>query len=296
MAATNDSPRPHKPGITESYEECFKAELSKEDFKQFSDYIYSQFGIKMPEIKRVMLQGRLLKRIRELKMGSYTQYKEYFFSPEGQRNEIYNFLSVVTTNKTDFFREPVHFEFLVKEAVPDFRQRGQNHVSIWSSACSSGEEIYTISMVMNEYCAENPSFSFDVLGTDISSNVLNKAQKGVYAERTAECIPLALKKKYFLRSKDRSNPTVCVGPQLRKSISFGFMNLMNPSYNLGRDFDVVFCRNVLIYFDRETQEKVIAKLCERLKVGGYLFIGHSESMTNMDLPLRNIKPTIFQKV
>ncbi len=276
--------------------DCFRAELSQADFRQFSDYIYEQFGIKMPEIKRVMLQGRLLKRIRQLKMKSYTEYKNYFFSPEGQKNELYNFLSVVTTNKTDFFRESVHFDFLSATALPDFEAQGRHNIKIWSAACSSGEEPYTIAIVMSEYIERHPQLTFSILGTDISANVLEKASHGVYPEKSIEMIPLSLKKKYFLRSKDRENPTVRISPELQKHFQLRYLNLMDASYNINEEFDVIFCRNVLIYFDRETQEKVINKLCSKLRIGGYLFIGHSESMANMEVPLSNIKPTIFKKI
>ena len=276
--------------------DCFRAELSQSDFKVFSDYIYNEFGIKMPDIKRVMLQGRLLKRIRELKMNSYTEYKEYFFSEEGQKNELYNFLSVVTTNKTDFFREPVHFDFLSKEILPQYVSEGKRKIKIWSAACSSGEEPYTISIVLNEFLEHNSGFTFSILGTDISSNVLNRAMMGVYAEKTVDVIPLHLKRKYFLRSKDRHNPTVRVIPQLQKNISLKYLNLMDSVYDITDMYDVIFCRNVLIYFDHETQEKVINKLCRHLIPGGYLFIGHSESVANMNEPLQSVKPTIFKKI
>lgn len=276
-------------------EDCFKAELSDKDFKVFSDYIYSEYGIKMPEIKRVMLQGRLLKRIRELKMSSYTEYKNYFFSKEGHDKELYNFLSVVTTNKTDFFREPVHFDFLENEILPSFVAQRKNKIKIWSSACSSGEELYTISIVLNEFRERNPQLDYKILGSDISQNVLEKAARGIYQEKTIDVIPLTLKRKYFLRSKDRENKTVRVCPQLQRNISLKYQNLMDSVYDVGDMFDVIFCRNVLIYFDRETQEKVINKLCNHLLPGGYLFIGHSESTANMKVPLENIKPTIFKR-
>ncbi len=275
--------------------DVFRAELSTADFRKFSAYIYDQFGIKMPDIKRVMLQGRLLKRIRDLKMTSYSQYRDYFFSPEGQSKELYNFLSVVTTNKTDFFREPVHFDFMRNNALPEFHNEGRRHVSIWSSACSSGEEPYTVAMVMNEYLAQNPGMSFDITGSDISQNVLEKAARGVYPESAVAMIPMDLKRKYLLRSKNRENPTVRVAPLLQKNFSLKYLNLMDSVYDIKDEFDIIFCRNVLIYFDRETQEKVVQKLSDKLRKGGYLFIGHSESLSNMDVPLTNIKPTIFKR-
>ncbi|MCQ2235656.1 MAG: hypothetical protein MJZ18_01525 [Bacteroidales bacterium] len=280
---------------TEEFD-VFKAEMSKEDFMVFSDYIYSRYGIKMPEIKRVMLQGRLLKRIRELGMHSYTEYKDYFFSPEGQEKELYDFLSVVTTNKTDFFREPVHFDYLAGEVLPEMYNSGKKLVKIWSAACSSGEELYTISIVLHEFMEKHPDMRYQILGTDISNNVMDKAVRGVYAERIIDVIPLALKKKYFFRSKDRHNPTVRVSPELQKNISLKYLNLMDSQYDIKEMYDVIFCRNVLIYFDRETQEKVINKLCRHLVPGGFLFIGHSESVANMQVPLENIKPTIFKRI
>ena len=277
--------------------DCFKAELTEEDFDAFSKFIYSEYGIKMPPIKRVMLQGRLLRRIRELKMNSYSQYKEYFFSKEGQDKELLHFLNVVTTNKTDFFREAVHFIYLNEDVLPEFVKHNYNQVfKVWSAGCSSGEEPYTISIVLNEFTQNNPSFKFSILGTDISTQMLERAAKGVYQANRIENIPYELKKKYFLKSKDPSNPTVRVHPILQRSLSLNYLNLMDPAYGIKEQFDVIFCRNVLIYFDRQTQEKVINKLCYHLKPGGHFFIGHSESLSGMDVSFIHIKPTVFEKV
>jgi chemotaxis protein methyltransferase CheR len=276
--------------------ECFKAELTEKDFEVFSKFIYAEYGIKMPPIKRIMLQGRLLKRIRELGMKSYSAYKEYFFSKEGQEKELLHFLNVVTTNKTDFFREPVHFIFLNEQVLPQHIENNGNQVlKIWSAGCSSGEEPYTISVVLNEFTRLHPLFKFSILGTDISTQMLEKAAKGVYQANKVEAIPLELKKRYFLKSKDVHNQTVRVHPQLQKSLTLNYLNLMDSVYGIKETFDVIYCRNVLIYFDRATQEKVINKLCQHLKKGGYFFIGHSESLSGMDLPLKHIKPTIFVK-
>nr|WP_321450163.1 protein-glutamate O-methyltransferase CheR [uncultured Carboxylicivirga sp.] len=274
--------------------DCFKAELSEDDFNAFSEFIYSEFGIKMPPIKRIMLQGRLLKRIRELNMQSYREYKDYFFSKDGQQKEIFNFLNVVTTNKTDFFREPVHFDFLRDEVLPQTAANG-NSLKIWSAGCSSGEEPYTISIVLNEYKANNPMFNFSIMGSDISNKVLTAASRGVYGEHKVALLPLEMKKKYFLKSKNRENPSVRVKPELQKNITLKYVNLMDNTYDVADKFDVIFCRNVLIYFDRATQEKVINKLCQYLKPGGVFFIGHSESLSGMNVPLKHIKPTIFRK-
>ncbi|SFE29461.1 CheR family methyltransferase [Thermophagus xiamenensis] len=277
--------------------DCFKAQLSEQDFQAFSTFIYREYGIKMPPAKRIMLQGRLLKRIRELKMNSYSQYRDFFFSKEGQKKELFNFLNVITTNKTDFFREPVHFDFLSEQVLPDFSTRGgmKQPFKVWSAGVSSGEEGYTIAIVLSEFKLRNPGFRFEILGTDISNKMLETAAKGVYKEAKIDMVPQALKKRYFLRSKNRLNPTVRVIPELQKDFKLKYLNLMDQSYDVVEKFDVIFCRNVLIYFDRNTQEKVINRLCRHLKSDGYFFIGHSESLSGMDVPLENVKPTIFKR-
>ncbi len=277
--------------------DCFKAELSTKDFEAFSQFIYSEFGIKMPPVKRIMLQGRLLKRIRNLNMNSYSEYKDYLFSKEGQKEEIFNFLNVVTTNKTDFFREPIHFDYLKSSVLPEFLSKDNREpFKIWSAGCSSGEELYTLAITLNEFKSINVGFNYSMLGTDISQNVLSKAAKGIYPLNKVDIIPIDLKKKYLLKSKDANNQTVKVRPELQRNLNLKYLNLMDSSYSaINEKFDAIFCRNVLIYFDRATQESVINKLSSYLKPGGYFFIGHSESLTGMNVPLEHIKPTIFRK-
>jgi chemotaxis protein methyltransferase CheR len=252
----------------------------------------------MPPVKRIMLQSRLQKRLKELKMTSFKEYCNYIFSKEGLNNEIIHMLDVVSTNKTDFFREPVHFDFLTSNILPELVNTSKTFKSlkIWSAGCSSGEEPYTIAIVLFEYLEKNPGFDFSILGTDISTKILQKAIDAVYKEERVEGIPLELKRKYFLKSKDRENPSVKMGAMLRSKVHFDRLNFMDSSYNVRDMFDIVFCRNVLIYFDRETQEKVINKICTKIPTGGYFFLGHSESIMNMNLPLRQIKPTIYQKI
>jgi chemotaxis protein methyltransferase CheR len=277
--------------------DCFKAELSEKDFQAFSKYIFNEYGIKMPPVKRIMLQGRLLKRIRELKMNSYSEYKEFFFSKEGQERELLNFLNVVTTNKTDFYREPVHFAFLRDHVLPDFADSSgfSTTFKVWSAGSSSGEEGYTIAIALNEFKLANPRFRYEILGTDISSQMLQTAARGVYKESKIDMVPLDLKRRYFLKSKDRVNPTVRVVPELQANLKLRYLNLMDSVYDVSETFDVIFCRNVLIYFDRVTQEKVINRLCRNLSSDGYFFIGHSESLSGMDVPLEHVKPTIFKR-
>lgn len=277
--------------------DIYKAELSVDDFNKLSSFIYNESGIKMPPVKRIMLQSRLQKRLKELKMTSFKEYCNYIFSKEGLNSEIIHMLDVVSTNKTDFFREPVHFDFLTSTVLPELVNASKHrNIKIWSAGCSSGEEPYTVAIVLFEFMEKNSTLDFSILGTDISTKILQKAIDAVYKEERVEGIPLELKRKYFLKSKDRENPSVKMSPELRSKVRFERLNFMDSSYSIRDSFDIVFCRNVLIYFDRETQEKVINKICTKINTGGYFFLGHSESIMNMNLPLRQIKPTIFQKI
>ncbi len=281
----------------ERLNQIFKAKLSDDEFKRLSEFIYREYGIKMPPAKKIMLQGRLQKRLRELEITSFKEYVDYVFSKEGQDNEIIHMIDVVSTNKTDFFREPVHFEFLSQQVVPEFAQKtGLKYpMKIWSAGCSSGEEPYTIAIVLMECKEKFNNLDFQILGTDISTRILQTAIDAIYKENRIEGIPLHILKKYFLKSKDRTNPTVRLVPEIRKKVSYMRVNLMEPAYPVPELYDVIFCRNVLIYFDRLTQENVIKKLCTYLKTDGYFFLGHSESITGMTVPLKQIKPTIFVK-
>ena len=274
----------------------FDAKLSKQDFERLSTFIYGQYGIKMPEAKQIMLQSRLQKRLRALKMPSFTQYIDYVFSPAGSE-EVVHMMDMVSTNKTDFFRESQHFDFLTQTVLPEFYELNRrSFIKCWSAGCSSGEEPYTLAMVFAEFAATHPGFDFSILGSDLSTVVLQKAVTAIYPEERVDIIPLELKKKYLLKSKDRTKPTVRITPELRAKASFMRLNFMDNSYNAPDNFDIIFCRNVLIYFDRQTQEAVINKLCRHLKPNGYFFLGHSESVTGINVPLKQIKPTVFRLI
>ena len=278
-------------------EKISKASLSPKEFTKLSEFIKTEYGIKMPEAKKQMLQSRLQKRLRSLKMNNYKDYISYLFSKEGKKNdEFLHLIDVVSTNKTDFFREPLHFDFLKYEIVPQFLQyRKNNTLNIWSAACSSGEEPYTIAITLQEMTEEYTELDYAIFATDVSNGILNKAREAVYKLEKIAGIPMEIKRKYFLKHRDPGKKIVKICPELRRRIFFQSLNLMEPYYNVKRSFDVVFCRNTLIYFDRETQQKVINKLCVRLKPGGYFFLGHSESIIGMTVPLKQIKPTIFMR-
>lgn len=270
-------------------------QLSEQEFQALSTFIYNEYGIKMPPVKKVMLQSRLQKRLRQLNIPTFKEYCKYVFSSAGTE-EVIHMMDVVSTNKTDFFREPIHFDFLREVILPEHIAKGKKHIKIWSAGSSSGEEAYSIGITINEFAETKSYIDFQITGTDISTIVLKTASEAIYKESRLEGMPLALKRKYFLKSKDAEKQLVKVVPKIRAKIKFGRLNLMDTTFPIYDTFDVVFCRNTLIYFDRETQEKVITKLCNHLMPSGYFFLGHSESITNMNVPLKNIKPTIFKKI
>jgi chemotaxis protein methyltransferase CheR len=282
----------------ESLNKVFTAKMADQDFQRLSRFITEHAGIKLPEVKKVMLQSRLQKRLRYLNLTSFKEYVDFVFSEEGLKNELIHMLDVVSTNKTDFFREPVHFEFMEKTILPEYiRDFPLNRpMKIWSAGCSSGEEVYTIAMTIQEFKREHPGLDYSVLGTDISTDILNRAVDAIYKEEKTQVVPLELKKKYLLRSKDRTKKLVRMVPELRKKAVFKRLNFMDSYYDMKEVYDVIFCRNVLIYFNREIQEDVIRKLIMNLRKGGYFFIGHSESIMGMDVPLQQIRPTIFKRI
>lgn len=272
--------------------ESYTAKMSRQNFIKLSQFIYDNYGIKMPDNKQIMLEGRLQKRLKENNIATYDEYCQFLFSEKGMQTELIHMIDVVTTNKTDFFREPHHFEFLQKFLTT----YSPNFLKVWSAGCSSGEEPYTLTMILTEYKQQNVRFDFSILATDISSRILRKASDAIYSEKIVEVIPLPFKQKYLLKSKNRENPTVRVIKSLRQKITFQRLNFMDQNYAVPTDFDVVFCRNVLIYFDKDTQESVINKLCTKLKDNGFLFLGHSESIAGLNVPLKQLQPTVYQKI
>jgi chemotaxis protein methyltransferase CheR len=270
--------------------------LSDRHFKTISRLIEGQVGIKLPAGKRLMLEGRLHKRVRALNYAGVNEYVENLFEDGQFDREIPHLIDVVTTNKTDFFREPSHFAFMREIAVPELlRQRSRADLKIWSSACSTGMEAYTTAMVLDDMTRKGFRFRFRILGTDISTAVLRAARTAIYSIDTLAPVPPEFIKRYFLTSRDRSSDEVRVVPELRRTANFMRMNLMDTNYPVDRDVDIIFCRNVLIYFERETQRKVVEQLCSHLRPGGYLMVGHSESMIHSVVPgLKQVQPTIFR--
>ncbi|MGO4197160.1 protein-glutamate O-methyltransferase CheR [Rhizobium sp. YAF28] len=270
--------------------------ISKRNFDKLARFIYDYSGIKMPPTKLTMLEGRLRRRLRATRHASFDDYCDFLFNEDGLDQETVYLIDVVTTNKTDFFREAKHFEYMQMVALPTLADSGLRTIRTWSSACSTGAEPYTMAMVLAEFVENRSDVSYNVLATDLSTDVLQTARKGIYAEDLVAPVPRDLQKKYVMVAKQQGRREVRISPKLRSRVGFARMNLMDEKYPVGDMMHLIFCRNVLIYFDKQTQAGVLTRLCNCLAKGGYMFIGHSESITGFDLPLKQVSNTVFQRI
>jgi chemotaxis protein methyltransferase CheR len=272
--------------------------MSSAEFQHLSEYIFDHCGIKMSPVKKPILEGRLQKRLRSLGIGSYKEYCDYLFHSPERETERVHMIDCVTTNKTDFFREPVHFRFLTDTLLPEFVSASGSEchkIKVWSAACSSGEEPYTLAMVLSDFACQFPGVQFEIIATDISTRVLEKARLGIYEESQVAVVPLCMRQKYLLRGKDRGKQLVRITPKVRARVQFQRANLMDEHIMPLDSLDVIFCRNVIIYFDRQTQYKLLERLSHCLKPGGYLFLGHSETVHGFALPFSRVTSTIYRK-
>ena len=267
--------------------------LNDKDFRRLSTFIHDTFGIYLPEKKHYLLQNRLLSRLRKLGYSSFSTYTDYVLQQGEHGDEVFEMMDVVSTNKTEFFREKDHFQLLQKELLPLFY--GQ-YIKVWSAGCSSGEEVYSLAMLLSEEKSTGHISNFVVYGNDISKSNIEKAVKAVYPFHIVEAIPQNYRRKYLLRSKDETNLTIRIVPELRAKTKFVWENLVRKPDTMPPNMQFVFCRNTLIYFDTETQSKVVNRLVKHLVPGGILVLGHSESLINQ-IPegMKIISPTIYQK-
>jgi chemotaxis protein methyltransferase CheR len=269
--------------------------LSPREFARLASYIYQYSGIKMPESKRTMLEGRLRRRLRALGKRSMAEYCAHVFAGDNLAEEGLHLINAVTTNKTDFFREPVHFDYLESTILPEFRNRRMKAIRAWSCACSSGPEPYSIAMVLDDFAENRGGPAYGILATDLDTEMLAAARAGIYAAEQVDPVPEALRRKYVMVPRDPNRREVRVAPALRSAIGFARLNLMDSHYPVGDPMDLIFCRNVLIYFDKPTQREVVSRLIDRLAPDGYLFLGHSESIADFDLPLEQVASTTFRR-
>ena len=254
------------------------------------DLIYDMCGIELTPEKDGLIKSRLSKRLRALGLTSFDAYVDHV-ERETSRKELSEFVDALTTNKTDFFRESKHFDFLAERVLPAMAQRG-GPVRFWSAACSSGEEPLTLAMVLRERLPALDRMDVRILGTDISSKVLAHARAGLYEEEQLRDIPRALLGKYF--TPDAAAGTMRASPQLTRLISYARLNLLG-AWAMRGPFDVIFCRNVMIYFDKATQERLVNRFYELLAPGGYLLTGHSESLNGMTHQYQYVQPATYLK-
>ncbi len=269
-----------------------EAVLSRKDFQRLGQFIESHCGIRMPDGKQVMLESRLRKRLRKLGLHDFGQYCDRVLG--GDRDELAPMLDAVTTNKTDFFREPRHFEYLASKAIPALGFNLPAGLRVWSAACSSGEEPWTLAMVLEEVAERSQGFRYRIVGTDLSTDVLASAQAATYPEERVEPVPLSLRQKYLLRRKDGA-AVVRIAPQLRAHVRFERFNLLDLDFAHFGAMEVIFCRNVFIYFKRPVQREILMRFAKVLVPGGFLFLGHSESISGIDVPLIPVAPTVYRR-
>jgi len=272
--------------------------LEPRDFAKLARFIHGYSGIKMPPAKLTMVEGRLRRRVRDGAFESFGAYCRYLFDQGGLDRETVHLIDAVTTNKTEFFREPEHFRLLTERVFPELLEssRGPRPLRLWSAACSTGAEPYTLAMVAADFAQRVPGVSATILATDICTEVLQTAISGIYPEDMIKPVPPELRQRFLLRSKDRGAGLVRIVPALRAMVRFGRLNLIDAPYRVERDQDVIFCRNILIYFDKPTQELVLRQLCEHLRPGGYLVLGHSETLAGLTLPLQSVGATLFRRL
>jgi chemotaxis protein methyltransferase CheR len=277
-------------------------EISDELFLEVAKMITERYGIRMPPEKKVMFQSRLQRRLHELNIHSFYDYVALLFSEANETEEIRVLADLISTNKTEFFREKEHFQFLETRLFPEYLKKGASNpkllpqLKVWSAGCSNGQEAYSIGIQLEEFLLTNRAcFDYSILATDISGRMLKVAKQAVYPMSHVADMPLELKHRYFLKSKNTIEPKVKVVDEIRKKVKVAYMNLMDGCYPFEMVFDVVFIRNTLIYFDPEVQLQVLKKVLDCLKIGGYLFIGHSESLINIQLPIQSVAPSVYVK-
>jgi chemotaxis protein methyltransferase CheR len=265
--------------------------LTKDEFRHFQRFIYEVAGINMSDAKQALVGGRLAKRLKHYGFTDYQQYFEYI-SPEqtGDDNarERQMAVDLLTTNETYFFREPKHFDFLTEQVLPRWRTGPRR---LWSAACSSGEEAYTLAMVLAEHC---PVSDWEILGTDISSRMVEACARAQYPMTRADKIPKHYLHRYCLRGTGNKQGTLLVDSSLRARTRFEHGNLKERNDNLGM-FDVIFLRNVMIYFNQDTKRQIVQNVTSRLSPGGLLMVGHSESLNGITTALELVQPAVYRK-
>ena len=261
--------------------------LTDREFREFVEFVRGHYGIDLGK-KRLLIEARLFSVLAEKKIRSFTEYFGLIQNDAGERSTMLNRL---TTNHTYFMREPRHFEFLRQRILPEVTAKITDKcLRVWSAGCSTGEEAYTAVMVMKEWFGPGTDWDYRVLATDLSTRVLETARQGIYSRESLRDLPGAWEKRYFRRQGE----TFLLSEDVKKEVIFRRLNLMEP-FPFHRPFDLIFCRNVMIYFNQQTKNELVAKFCNALKPGGYLLIGHSETVQRDTAELNYIEPSIYQR-
>ncbi len=267
------------------------AELTEKQFKKISGIVYELCGIHLKEGKEALVRARLMKRLRALGMESFNTYIHFIESDAGSR-ELEMMVDVMTTNKTSFFREPAHFDYLRDHILPTLRRR---RMRFWTAACSSGEEPYSLAIFIREAIPDIDLIDVKILATDISTRMLEKARRAAYPREALQEIPGHLAQKHFARMPNAASPALYrVKDPVQKMVRLARLNLID-QWPMKGPFDVIFCRNVMIYFDRPTQQRLINRFWDYLEPGGYLFVGHSEGLSAISHKFHYVRPAVYKK-
>ncbi|MDI6716342.1 MAG: protein-glutamate O-methyltransferase [Actinomycetota bacterium] len=260
--------------------------INDREFNLLRELIKELTGINLTEQKKMLVVSRLSKRLRQLGLSNFTSYYNYIMESEQGRQEIDQLINRITTNKTDFYREPHHFKCLTDICLPQIYEAHRFSIKrklrIWSAGCSSGEEPYTIAITLAEFFKNKPGWDIKILATDLDTEMLDKAKAGIYKKDVVAPIPEELLRRYFLKGVGTNEGLYMVKKTLKDMIIFKRHNLVKESLKVTTPFDIIFCRNVIIYFDSEEKARVINRFYNVLRSGGFLFLGHSESLLGND--------------
>jgi len=270
--------------------------ITDEEFALFQRLIQSEAGIHLAPMKKTLLVGRLSRRLRELGVPSFSRYLKLVKADEAERVRM---LDCICTNETHFFREPKHFELLDGRLSAEWQAEADaglrpRRIRVWSAACSTGEEPYSLAMALLAHFPPGSGWEVEILATDLSTRVLERAREAIWPAEKAEEIPVRRLKAFMLRGVGAREGKIAAGPELRRVVRFARVNLSEERWPVGGPFDAVFCRNVLIYFGQALKHRVVARLIEHLAPGGYLFLGHAESLIGMTRHLELVAPTVYQ--
>ena len=271
-----------------------ESSITTEEFDLFQELIAHRAGIRLNDSKRALLVGRLSRRVRDL---GFRTFREYYRRVMSDRDERTRMLDLITTNETEFFREPAQFTFLEENVIPRWLEaaehgRRDRRVHVWSAGCSTGEEPYSVAMLLH---SNLPGWEIEIVGTDLSTRVLEAAERAIWPVERLANIPLAYRRPYVLRGTGAQAGRITISDSLRQIVRFRRLNLIDESYDFLGSFDVVLCRNVLIYFDAEVRRAVIDRLVGRCTIGGYFLLGHAEALNGASPRLTLLKPTIWTR-